>query len=196
VSRIISADLDDRLAGRFGELVDIGACAGACAQRSDRGDDLAVLDLGDTVDRMNDWDRGLPAAGHHVDVGRIEVGLAIDRRDRVGADCRRREVDHPLARGQNQLAVALVRACRGGVEDDLNIREFRHGKQAVDARRRDRYAQLRRTLEAVRFGIYAHERAHIQYLGQAHHLEHQVGADVARAYDGYPGLRHFTPSRK
>ena len=83
--------------GGLGELVDIGARARPGRFRGDRGDDLGIMDRRDRGDRGDDRDRRLAAAGDHVDVGRVEMGVAIDHRDDIGADGRRRQVDHHLA---------------------------------------------------------------------------------------------------
>lgn len=52
----------DRLACRLGEFVDIGAGAGPCALAGDRGDDLAIVDLGHAAHRSHDRD-GCLASG-------------------------------------------------------------------------------------------------------------------------------------
>ena len=57
-------------------------------------DDLAVVHLRHARDRRHHRDGGLAAAGDHVDVGRVEVRFAVDHRDAVRTDGRRREVDH------------------------------------------------------------------------------------------------------
>jgi hypothetical protein len=64
----------------LGELVDVGAGAGAGRARGDRGDDLGVCTFRHRADGRDHRDRRLPAAGHHVDVGRIEVLVHVDRR--------------------------------------------------------------------------------------------------------------------
>jgi len=185
-----AADVDDRLARRLGELVDIGPRPRPRALRADRGDDLAVMHLGDPVDRRDDRDRRLPAARHHVDVGRIEVGAAVDRRDRIGPDRRRRQVDHPLAGGEHQLAVALVRARRRRVEDDLDLGELRHLQQPVDALRGDRHPEPLGPLQSVRLRVDPDKRPHLQNIRQPHDLDHQIGPDVPRTDNRYLRLRH------
>lgn len=54
--------VNDRLARRLGEFVDIGAGAGTFALAGDRGDDLAIVDLGHAAHRGHDRD-GCLASG-------------------------------------------------------------------------------------------------------------------------------------
>jgi hypothetical protein len=67
------ADGDDGVGGGFGELIDVGACAGSGGLGGDGGDDFAIVDRCLAVDGGDDRDRRLPAAGDHVDVGRVQV---------------------------------------------------------------------------------------------------------------------------
>ncbi|MNX97739.1 hypothetical protein D3C86_1301150 [compost metagenome] len=183
-----AADLSDGLTGRLGELVDVGARAGAGALRGDRGDDLAVMHLGDTIDRRDDGDGRLPAAGHHVDVGRIQMRLAVDRRDHIGADRRRGQVDHPLAVRRQRLAVPLVRPRRGRVENNGDVGKAGQSNQTIEPPGGDRHAQAFGAFQAIGFGIDADEGRHLQRVGQAHDLDHQIRADIARPYDGDLGF--------
>jgi hypothetical protein len=75
--------------------------------------------LDDAIDRVNDRDRRLPAARHHVDVGRIEMVEPVDRRNRVRADGGGGEVHHALAMRLQHGVVLVMRACRGRIEHDL-----------------------------------------------------------------------------
>src|SRR3546814_4661349 len=70
---------------------------------SDWSSDVCSSDL--TVHRRDDRDRRLPAASHHIDVRRIEVRVAVHRRDRIRTDRRRGQVDHALAMRDQHLAV-------------------------------------------------------------------------------------------
>ena len=158
------ADVHNRLSSRLGELVDIGAGARTRALAGDRGGDLAIVDLGDAVHCRDDRDRRLPAAGDYVDVLRIEALLAVDRRDHIGADRRRRQVDYPLASGLDQLVVALVRARAGRIEDDLDVRKLRHGNQALDPLVRGRYAHALRACEPIGGRIDPEHHAHFEHL--------------------------------
>ena len=106
-----AAELADRLRGRLGELVDIGARAGAGRFRGDRGDDLAPDHaIGRAAHGVNDRDRRLSTAGDHVDVRLVEIGVAVYDGDRERSYRRRRQVDHLLAVALQNLVVADMRA--------------------------------------------------------------------------------------
>src|SRR5208337_877663 len=85
-----AAELDNRVRGRLGELLDVTARAGAGRFRGDRGDDFAPDHaLGRALDRVDHRDRRLPAAGDHIDVRLVDVRVAVDDRNGEGADPRR-----------------------------------------------------------------------------------------------------------
>ena len=68
----------------LGEFADVDIVFDATSAGAHRGDDR---------------DRGLAAAGDHVDVRGVEVGVAVDRRDDVRAEGGRGEVDEGAAQG-------------------------------------------------------------------------------------------------
>ena len=158
-----AAHFDDRPAGGFGELVDVGPGSGTRALAGDRGDDLAVMHLGDPVDGMDDRNRRLAATGHEIDVLRTEMGIAVDRRDRVRTDCRGGEIHHPLAVAEQDFVMAPVRGGRSRVEDDVDFVEMGHGDQSIDALGSDRDAQARAPLESVGGRIDADEGSHLEH---------------------------------
>ncbi|MBB3860027.1 hypothetical protein GGQ88_001288 [Novosphingobium hassiacum] len=127
-------------------------------------------------------------------MGRVEVGIAVDRGNGEGADRGRRQVDHALAMRLEQFVVAHVRACAGRVEHDGDIGELRHRDQPLDSSGGDRHAQSLCALEPVALRIDADERTHLEHVGQAHDLDHQIGADIARSNDRDFRLAHdFNP---
>ena len=71
-----------RLGSGFGELIDVGAGAGAGGLAGDRGDDLGVVHGCHGGDRGDDRDCRLAAAGHHVDVERVQVLVRGSPRER------------------------------------------------------------------------------------------------------------------
>ncbi len=83
--------------------------------------------------RRDDGDGGLAAAGHHVHIGGAQMRIAIHHRDDIGADRRRREIDHDLARRKADFAVFLVRGGAGGVEYDVDVIPFRQRGQAINS---------------------------------------------------------------
>src|SRR6266508_3262185 len=186
-----AANLDDGRGGGLGELVDVGAGARAGRLGGDGGDDLGVLDRDDPADCGHHRDGGLATAGDHVGVGGVEVLLEVDRGDDVGADGGGGEVDQALAERLQLGGVVLVGLGRGGVEDDLDLVEVGQGHQTFDALVRGGEAEPLGVRQAVRHGIDADHGRHLEVLAGAHHLDHQVGANVARADD-----RHLRPGHE
>ena len=88
-----------------------------------------------------------------------------------------------VAVGREGAGVGLVRPGRGGVEDDPDLLEAGQADQAVDAVGRRRDAEPARPGEAVGGRIDADHRRDLEPLAEPEHLDHQVGADVARADD-------------
>ena len=79
--------------------------------------------------RGDDRHGGLPTACHHVQVRRVEVFVEVDHRDAERPDGGRGEVEHPDS-GVAQLGpVGAVRSGGGGVEDELDVAEVRHGQE-------------------------------------------------------------------
>ena len=91
------------------------------------------------------------------------MGIAVDRRDRVGADCRGGEIDHSLAVAEQDFVMAPVRGGRRRVQDDLDFTEMRHGDQSIDALGGDRDAQARGPLQSVGVRIDADEGGHFEH---------------------------------
>ena len=116
-----TADGLDALAGGLGELVDVGPGARPRRDGCDRRDDLRVGHVDDARHRVDDRDGGLPAAGDHVDVRRIEVLAQVGRRDHGRADRRRRQVDGADAGlGISRRGVA-VHVGAGGLEQQIRL---------------------------------------------------------------------------
>ena len=123
-----AADRFDRARRRLGELVDVGTRARSRAPARDRCDDLAVVDVGDLRHRRDHGDRRLSAARHHVDVGCIQMPRAVDHRNAVRTDRRRRQVDHADAgpdRAQERIVVRVGR-CRRRIEHDVDVGKRGH----------------------------------------------------------------------
>jgi len=179
-----AADLLDCRLGGLSELVDVGAGAWAGGLGRDRGDDLGVPDGRDPVDGGDDGNRGLPAAGHHVHVGGLEVGVEVDRGHRVRADRRRGQVDELLAVGGECLGVLDVGLGRRRVEDDPDVVETVHGDQAGDARGGGLHAEAAGAPQTVGVRVEADHRGDLERRGQPLNLDEQVGADVPGPDDG------------
>ena len=183
------------LGRRLGELVDVGARARASRLRRNRGDDLAPDHAtSGALDRIDHRDGRLAAARHHVDVRLVDVGVAVDHRNGEGADRGGGEVDHLLAVLLQDGVVPDVRASRGRVEHDLDGPVVRQLAQALDALVGRRHVEARGARESVGLRIDADHRAHFEGLRGSHHLDHQVGANVARADDRAGYLRHHACS--
>ena len=189
----------DGLGRRFGELVDIGARAGARALAGDRRHDFTVVHPGNARYGRDHRDRGLAAAGHHVHVQGVQVVLAVDHGNAVRADGGGRQVDHAdagLERTQ-ECVVLHVGAGAGGVEHEVDVLEDRQARQAFDPFMRGGHAQ-RRAGQTVRLRVDADHRPHFDVLAMAQDLDHQVRADVAAADDGglefALGCGHLAPS--
>src|SRR5690606_12408297 len=119
----------------LGELVNVGAGAGAGGLAGDGSDDFRVVDLGHGGDGGDHRDGGLATAGDHVDVRGVEVFVQIDHGHTVGADGGWRQVDDAETRLRftQQFVVVDMGAGGGGIEDDVDVGEFGHGNQALDA---------------------------------------------------------------
>ena len=182
--------------GGLGELVDVGPRAGSGGARGDRGDDLGVRHRRDPGDRGDDRDRRLPAAGHHVDVVLVEVRVEVDRRHHERADGRRGQVDQPLAVRRESFsalatcALALVASKTMSISSKPGIAISPSTPSCGGGD-----AEALRAGEPVGLGVDADHGAHLEGVGEAHHLDHQVGADVARPDDGDLDLAHFCSFR-
>jgi hypothetical protein len=88
--------------------------------------------------------------------------------------------------------MAPVRAGRGSIKYNVDIGETRHRDKPVDSAGRDWNSQTRGALQSVRFRIDTDQRTHLEALGQAKYLDHQIGTDIAGPNDRNLGLRgHF-----
>ena len=170
----------DRVRRGLGELVDVGPRAGTGRLGRDRRDDLGVLDRHDAADRGHHRDRGLAAAGDHVDVGRIDVEVEVDGRADERTDRSRRQVDRLDSRLLETRGIGLVRVCAGRIEHQVGQLVAR--QQPVDALMGCLDALGPGSGQAVRRGIDPDHVSDVDELA-ALQLRQQVGADVARADD-------------
>jgi hypothetical protein len=174
---------------------DIGARAGTCRAGRHRGYDLRIGYAGDARYRRYHRDRRLAAAGHHIDVLGIKIGLPVHRRNGQRADRGRSQVDDALAVAGQNFVVMLMRIGRSGVEDDADILVMRRSDQPVDAGV-DRLQPLRPRLgQPIGLRVDADHRDQLQRLALFDELHHQVGADIARPDDrAFYLLRHMLVS--
>jgi len=165
--------------GGFSELVDVGAGARAGGLRRNRRHDLGVGHDPRLSDSGDDRHGGLPTACHHVQVRRVEVFVEVDHRDAERPDGGRGEVEHPDS-GVAQLGpVGAVRSGGGGVEDELDVAEVRHGQEPGHTIGGGGHPHPRGAGQTVRRRIDADHGADSQRAVAAQDLDHQVGADVA-----------------
>src|SRR5690606_16394856 len=175
----------DGLRGGFGELVDVGAGSGTGGFRGNRGNDLAVMHLGDPRHRRHHRDGGLAAAGDHVDVELVQVLLKIDHRHAIRADGCRRQVDQAGAglQGTQEGVVLDVGRGRGGIENEVDVGKSFQAGQSFDALVGGGHAHARSTGQAIGGRVDADHGGHFDVLRVAQDLDHQVGADVAGTDD-------------
>ena len=179
-----AADLLQRASGRLGELVDVGPRARPGGAGRDRRDDLGVGDVGDRRDRGDDGHGGLRAAGDEVDVGRVAMGVEVDRRDHRRPERGRRQVDREDPALGEQLGVLGVGGGGGRVEGEVDLADAcRAGPRAPRARSRPR--PRRRARGPGESGSMPGHPDQLQRRAAAD-LRHQVAADVARADDHHP----------
>ena len=174
--------------GRFDEVIDACAGAGAGRLRRDRRHDLRVGDDPALRHRCDNRHGCLPAAGGQVQVWRIEMFVKIDHRDAIRPDRGRGEVEYPHPGAGKSPPIGAVRLRRGGVEDELDVSKVRHGQQAVDSAGGSRHAHACGADQATGVRVCVDHGAHRQRAVAAPDLHHQVGADIARPYDGYRPL--------
>src|SRR5690554_7209416 len=181
-----TTDHFDGLGSGFGELVDVGAGAGACGLRRDGGYDFGVVHLRHARHGCHHRDGGLATAGNHVHVTFVQVLLQVHYRHAVGADGRRRQVHNldVFFVATQEHFVVHVRASRGGIKHDVDVGKFRHLHQAVHAFVGGGDAHTSGTGQAVGFRVDTDHGTHFDILAVTQDLDHQVGADVARADDG------------
>ena len=84
----------------------------------------------------------------------------------------------------------LVRTRTGRIEHDLDLVETGQRNKAVYPFGSDRDAQPFGPLQAVTLRIDADKCTHFEDIRQAHDLDHQIGADIARSDDRNLGLAH------
>ncbi len=148
------------------------------------------MDGTDLAHRRDHRDGRLAAAGHHIDVRRVEIGVHVDRRYGEGADRGRGQVDNLDAVGAQRLVVDLVRIGRGRVERDADLAIAGEFLQPLDPFMGRRDAMLASHREAFGGGVDPDHRGELHILGIFDHLHHQVGADIARADDRRLHARH------
>ena len=176
------ADRHEPLGRRLGELVDVGPCPRAGRLRGDRRDDLGVGHRRHPADGGHHRDRRLAAAGDHVQVGRVQLGVQVDGRDDGRADGGRRQVD------RDDPGLGVARRVRGmdlgtrRLVDDPDTEPIRFREEPVRTVGRRLEPPLARVSEAVRVRIDADQRDRLQDRGAAQ-LDDQIRPDVARADD-------------
>ncbi|MNN05508.1 hypothetical protein D3C81_1182730 [compost metagenome] len=128
----------------------------------------------------------LAAAGDHVDVELLEVLLQVDHRHAIGAYRGRGQVDHAksgLVAPQERVVLHMRRGT-GSVEDEVDLVKDRQAGQALHAFMGSGHAQSCCAGQTVGRRVDTDHGGHFQMLRVAHHLDHQVGADIAGADDG------------
>ena len=182
----------NRLRGGFGKLVDIGAGARSRRFTGDRGDNFGVMDFCHARNRRHHRDGRLPAAGHHIDVLLVNVGLQIHHRDAVRADRCGRQVDQtdPRFYGAQRGVIFHVRARAGGIKHDVDVGEFWHRKKPRHPFMGGGNAHTPGACQTVGLRINPHHHRHLQTYAVTQNFNHQIGADVARADNGDFTLTH------
>ncbi len=143
------------------------------------------MHLGHTRDRSHHRDGRLTATGDHVDVGLVDVLFQVYDRHAVGADGRRGQIDDAQARlvtAQKDFVVP-VGTGRSGIEDKVDVGKLRHLDQPIHPFVGGGHAHARSTRQAIGFGVDTDHGTHGDMLTVTQNLDHQVGADVARADD-------------
>src|SRR3546814_9116030 len=110
--------LADRQAVGFRELVNVCARTRSGTLRSDRRNDLGVFYSGNARHGSDDRDRGLTAAGHHVDVWRLEMRQAVDGRNTERTERCRCQINDALAAAAYYGVVQMVCARRSRIDDE------------------------------------------------------------------------------
>ena len=181
-----AADVLDRAGRGLGELVDVGARARAGRLRGDRGDDLGVRRRATT--RETAATIGIVAWPPQVTMltfGGVEVLVEVDRRARRTG--RSRPGSGRSCACRAGAAAAALATCAFAEVASKTISISSKSGSAIRPSTPScggRHAEARGAGEAVGVGVDADHRAHLEVLGGAHHLDHQVGADVARPDDG------------
>lgn len=180
-----AAHLLDGVRRGVGELVEVGAGAGADGLAGQAGHDLGVAHGLHTADGVDDRNRRLARTRNHVDVHDLLVGqrLQVHRRHAQRADGRGGQVDHQHAQLVELARVLGVHVGAGGVKRDLDAVGLDMRQQAVHAVGRGLEAHVAGAFEAFGFGVDADHPHGFQH-GAALDLVDQVGADVARADQG------------
>ncbi len=137
----------------------------------------------DLADGGDHRDRCLAATGHHVDVPGVEIGFTIDRGDGVGADRGGGEVDDLLAVLAQRFVMHLVGVGRGCVEHDADLGVNVHLHEAFKPLMGGGDAALARHGEPFGRLVDADHGHQLHILRIFDHLDHEVGADIARPDD-------------
>src|SRR5262249_23399071 len=154
-----TADALDGGGGGARELVDILAGPRPDRARRHGAHDLGVLDRLHAAYRRHHRDGRLPPATYpvYLTLAWADVLAQGHARHAVGADRRRRQVDHHHAARLQLARVFVVRMRRGGVEGDAHAVGLEVLEEAIDAARGRLDAEVRRALEPVGVGIDAHQ---------------------------------------
>ncbi len=149
-------------------------------------------------DGRDDGHGGLSAAGHHIDVGRVQIVFQVHHGHGVRANGGRRQVNHLDAVFLQQRIVAGMGSSTGGIEHNTNVLEVGQLQQPFNTFMGGGHAQPCRTGQAVRAGVDTDHGTHAQVFALAQYLDHQVGADIARANngDGNFGVCHMCYSEQ
>ncbi|MCY1306274.1 hypothetical protein D9M70_561260 [compost metagenome] len=122
----------------------------------------------------------MAAASHHVHVEYLLAKLFCEvyRRDAVGADGCRGEVDHQYAELVELARVFGVNVGRGGVEGDADIIGVDVRQEPVDAIGCDFQSHFLGALQTIGFGVDTHHPDRLQHV-TALQLVEKVGTNVA-----------------
>jgi len=135
-------------------------------------------------------DGGLAAAGDEVDVGRLDVIVEVHRRDDVGPDRGRGQVDGLDAERSVAGGVGPVHVGRGRLEHEVRLVVAQSIQQPVHALSRGLQAAVGCALESLAGRVDPDHPAWLDPLRPGQ-LVHQVRPDVARPHDGRRCLAHF-----
>ena len=173
-----AAYLLNGVTGGFSKFINISAGAGPGGAAGDRRNNFRVVHRRDAGNCRHHGNGRLTAAGHHVDVAGLYL-VEVNRRDHIWADGRRRQVNH-LNTVLLQLSVVVrMRTGGSGVKHYIDTAESLHLQQSVNSFRRGGNAPFRRASESFGTRVDANHRTHFQMTRVAHHLNHQIGTDIA-----------------
>ena len=120
----------------------------------------------------------------------VEVVFHVHGRDGEGTDRGWGQIDQDLAVGAQGLVMILVGVSRGRIEDYLNLRIGRQLHEAFQAFVRGGHAMLTGQRKPLGLRVDADHRNQFEIFGILDHLDHQIGADIARSDDRRLDLAH------